>query len=135
MEKVSLDQAKKEVKKWLDFKKVDQEKIDENEENVDALAKAISVGHLVMDKDFNLIQEMKFAVNDSEGKPFLTQLKFKPRLKMGDIQNKTQSLKAGDTFALITAYISALTNTNSGLIKEMDSEDYKIAQSVVIFFL
>ena len=135
MEKVSLDQAKKEVNNWLSFKKVDQEKIDENVENVDALAKAISAGYLVMDKDFNFIQELKFPIEDEDGKPVKSQLKFKPRLKMGEIQSKTQSLKAGDTFALITSYICALTNSNSGIIKLMDSEDYKIAQSVVIFFL
>ena len=135
MEKVNLDQAKKEVNKWLDFKKVDQEKREENADNIDALAKAISVGYLVLDKDFNFIQELKFPIEDSDGQPVQTQLKFKPRLKMGDIQNKTQNLKAGDTFALITAYICALTNINSGIIKLMDSEDYKIAQSVVIFFL
>ena len=59
MEKVSLELAKKEVRKWLDFKKVDQDKIEENMDNVDALAKAISVGHLVLDKDHNLIQSLK----------------------------------------------------------------------------
>lgn len=135
MEKVSLEQAKKEVSKWLEFKKVDQDKIDENADNVDALAKAISAGHLVMDKDHYFIQSLKFPIEDSEGKVSQANIKFKPRLKMGDIQNKSQNLKAGDTFALITAYISALTNINSGIIKLMDSEDYKIAQSVVIFFL
>lgn len=130
-----MDQAKKEVNKWLDFKKVDQEKRDENTDNIDALAKAISVGYLVMDKDFNLIQTLKFPMQDQDGKDSFTTLKFKPRLKMGEIQSKSQNLKAGDTFALITAYICALTKINSGIIKEMDSEDYKIAQSVVIFFL
>ena len=74
-------------------------------------------------------------MQDQDGKDSFTTLKFKPRLKMGEIQSKSQNLKAGDTFALITAYICALTKINSGIIKEMDSEDYKIAQSVVIFFL
>tara|TARA_R110002020_G_scaffold357999_1_gene570304 strand:- start:86 stop:493 length:408 start_codon:yes stop_codon:yes gene_type:complete len=135
MEKVNLDQAKKEVNNWLDFKKVDQEKRDENSENIDSLAKAISLGYLSMDKDFNFIQELKFPMLDDDGSVSLGTLKFKPRLKMGEIQNKSQNLKTGDTFALITAYVCALTNVNSGIIKQMDSEDYKIAQSVVIFFL
>jgi len=130
-----LEQAKKEVNKWLDFKKVDVEKRDENIESIEAIAKSISTGYLVLDKDHNLIQELKFPMEDEDGNVVMSQLKFKPRLKMGEIQNKTQNLKAGDTFALITGYICALTNINSGLIKQLDSEDYKIAQSVVIFFL
>lgn len=135
MEKVNFEQAKKEVIKWLEFKKIDSDKIEENSESVDTLATAISKGNVVLDKDYNMTQELKFPLMDDDGNPTLTQLKFKPRLKMGEIQTRTQNINSKDLFALVTAYICALTNTNSGIIKEMDSEDYKTAQAIVIFFL
>jgi len=135
MEKVNLETARKEVMKWLDFKKVDREKIEDSEDNIVALAKGICSGYLVLDKDCNFIQKLKFPILDDDGNPFTTELKMKPRLRMGEIEDKSQNLPAGNTFALIRAYVSALTNINSEIIKKMDSEDQKIAQSVVIFFL
>lgn len=135
MSKVNLEQAKKEVEKWLEFKKIDADKIEENSENIASIAKAISSGHLYLDDDMSFVQKLKFPFMDADGGVSSDTLKYKPRLKMGDIQTRTQNLKSNDTFALITAYICALTEMNSGLIKNMDSEDYKISQSIVLFFL
>lgn len=135
MGKVNLEIAQKEVQKWLDFKKVDEEKIEDNKDNILTLAKAVSSGSLSLDSDHNFIHELKFPITDSDGNVVESKMKFKPRLKVGDLQTKTQNVKSNDTFALITAYISALTDLNSGIIKQMDSEDYKVAQGIVIFFL
>jgi hypothetical protein len=135
MGKVNLELAQKEVQKWLDFKKVDDEKIEDNKENILTLSKAVSSGCLSLDSDFNFVHELKFPITDSDGNVVESKLNFKPRLKVGELQTKTQNVKTNDTFALITAYISALTDLNSGIIKQMDSEDYKVAQGIVIFFL
>ncbi len=133
--KVSKEVALKEVEKWLDYKRVDDKKRADSKDNVEALADAISFGYLILDKDFNLVHTLKFPLLNEDGSVAVKEFKYKPRLKMGEIQNKTQNIKATDTFALITAYISALTDSNSGMVKQMDSEDYRVAQAIAIFFL
>jgi len=135
MGKVNVETAKSEIHKWLEFKKMDEEKIEENAENIGTLAKAISAGHLILDEKFNLIHELKWPILADDDSVVCDKLNFKPRLKVGELQAKTQNIKTSDAFALISAYISALTNQNSGIIKQLDSEDYKVAQAIVVFFL
>lgn len=135
MGKVNAETAMREIRKWLEFKKIDDDKIEEQKDNIEALAKSISAGHLILDDSFNLIYTLKWAILDDDGGVVCDKLTFKPRLKIGELQAKTQNIKATDAFALISAYVSALTNQNSGIIKQMDSEDYKTAQAITVFFL
>lgn len=133
--KVSKEVALKEVEKWLDYKRVDEKKRADSKDNIEALADAIAFGYLVLDKDFNLVHSLKFPLLNEDGSVAAKEFKYKPRLKAGDVQNRTQNIKATDTFALIGAYVSALTDLNSGMVKQLDTEDYRIAQAIAIFFL
>ena len=135
MEKVSLDQAKKEVNKWLDFKKVDNDKRDENTENIDALAKAISLGYLILDKDHNFIQDLKFPIEDSEGSPVQSQLKFKPRLTVGEVNKVSNGVKPGDQRANMIANTSARTGNPKAIIDLMDAEDFDTTALIMAYFL
>ena len=126
---IAIEVAQKEVEKWLDFKKVDEDKRADNAEGINALAKSVSKGYLRLNENHEFIQTLKFPIGD------LKELKYKPRLKMNEIHVKSTNVKAGDANGLITAYICALTDTNSGLIKEIDTEDNRIAQQIAIFFL
>jgi len=126
---IAIEVAQKEVEKWLDFKKVDDDKRADNAEGINALAKAVSKGYLRLNENHEFIQTLKFPIGD------LKELKYKPRLKMNEIHVKSTNVKAGDANGLITAYICALTDTNSGIIKEIDTEDNRVAQQIAIFFL
>lgn len=133
--KVSKEVALKEVEKWLDYKRVDEKKRVDSKDNIEALADAISFGYLVLDKDFNLIHSLKFPLLNEDGSVASKEFKYKARLKMGDIQVKTQNIKATDFLGLVSAYIAALTDSNSGVVKQLDSEDGRIAQAIATFFL
>lgn len=134
-QKISTELAIKEVHKWLDFKKVDEKKREDSKDNIEALAHSISMGYLSLDKDFNFIQKLKFPIEADDKSIVASELKYKPRLKMAEIESKTANIKATEFTALIRAYVSALTESNSGIIKQLDTEDNKVAQSIAIFFL
>lgn len=134
MEKVSIKTAEKEVKAWADYKKIDETKREENKEQLAKLAEAISLGHLSYDsKEHFLVQKLKFPLG--EGATAVTELKYKARLKMNEVTARTKNVKPSDTYGLITAYVCALTDQNSGILGGLDSEDNRIAQAIAVFFL
>ena len=131
--KVSKEVAVKEIQKWLDYKQVDELKVEENQTSIDTLVYAIQTGHLSFNsKDNMLTQKLKFPIGNETT---IDVLVYKPRLKMSEVHLRTQNVKSNDTFGLITAYVCALTGQNSGLINEIETEDNRIAQAIAIFFL
>lgn len=135
MEKISEELALAEVQKWLDFKKVDEDAIDNVEKQKKEIAKSISRGHLILKKDMSFEHILKFPILDDGGKPFREKLVYRPRLKLSEVERETDKVNMSNSFQLIRAYISALTGENSGIIKGLDTSDQKIATSIAIFFL
>ena len=64
----------------------------------------------------------------------INKLVFKPRLTVGEIHNNLKGIKSNDTDARIYAYIAALTDQPIGVIRSLDTEDYRVASSIVVFF-
>ena len=133
--KISLDLAKKEVSKWLDHKKVSDSKISELKEQKKIIESAISDGDLYLDESFYLVQKLKFEVLDDDNNPFLTELKYKPRLRVDEIEAKQKHMDSTTAAGVTCSYVSALTGESSALIKKIDTEDNKIAQAICMFFL
>ena len=130
---VAPEVAEKEIENWLAFKKLDTEKSEENEASIKELANAISSGCLELDsKTFFFTHKLKHPIGDDNS---IKEIKYKPRLKISEIQSRTRNVKSTDTYGLIIAYVSALTGENSGVIGQMDTSDYKISSSIAIFFL
>jgi len=131
--KVSKEVALKEVNKWLDYKKVDETKRSESSDAIEAIAKCIEAGHLsYSSKDNTFVQTLKWPIGADSS---IKELTYKARLSMNDVHVRTKNVKSGDAHGLITAYICALTEQNSGLIGGLDTEDNRVAQSIATFFL
>ena len=135
MEKISKEVALKEVQKWLDYKKVDVETIDDIDKQIDALALSISKGYLVLTKDFSWEHNLKFPIEKEGGAVACSKLVYKPRLKLSEVERATERVDMKSSFQLIRAYITALTGQNSGIIKNLDTADQKIATAIALFFL
>lgn len=128
--KIPKDLAEKEVNAWLDFKRVKAKKREENESSIETLIDGFECGALSLNPETKELKlKLGFPIGDSQG-----ELVFKPRLKVGEAHKQLQGVSASNVDGRILAYVSALTNTNSGVIKDMDTEDYTIAQSIAIFF-
>ena len=134
---VSEELATKEVAKWLDFKNVSERKRNKKETKaqIETITDAICDGDLVLDEDFNLVQTLRNPVKTNDDKVLLSEMKFKPRLLLEDVESKLINVKADNMIGMLAAYTSALTGVNAGLTKKIDTDDNKTAQAIVMFFL
>lgn len=132
MQKVSKDIGFQEVVKWLDFKKVSDNKREAQKDTIETLAAAISEGCLVLKDDCSLEMELKFP---TDGEEPLTKLTFKPRLKAETVAKHLQGVKGTDIDGRLSAYIAALTAQTKTLIGKLDTEDQSLAQAIAVFFV
>lgn len=134
---INEEMAKVEIEKWLDFKNVSKRKRKQKEikSNIETITYAICDGDLVLDDSFNLVQTLRNPVKDTEGKVVLSELTFKPRLLLGDVETSLMNVKTDNHMGMLAAYTSALTSVNTGLIRKIDTDDNKTSQAIVMFFL
>lgn len=131
--KITKEQAAKEVNKWLDYKKISDRKKEKHNEHIENLIDSVCDGYLVFNEDQSIKQILKFPI---EGEQIsITEITFKPRLKVSSIAMHMNGVKAGDINGTVCAYICALTSTAKGIIQSFDTEDYEISSSIGIFFL
>ena len=131
---ISADVAEKEVLKWLDYKKYSTSKREDQKDSISIMENAICDGDLVLNKDNVFIQKLKFPIKDEDGKEVLSELKFVPRIPVIDIEKKSKGMEANN-YSVVRAYICALTKINSGLVGRLDTEDHRVSQAIVSFFL
>lgn len=134
--KVTQEVAEKDVKSWLKFKKVGAKKQEDSRDAIETMISAIVEGSLVYSESnsvfkLTLLHPIKFD-DDSSAIDVLT---FKPRIKMADIEAKSNNVKAGNGQSLIMSYVCALTDQNSGIIRQLDTEDNRTATAIATFFL
>lgn len=132
MQKVSSEIAKEEVLKWLDHKKVSQSKRESFADNLKALEEAIVEGSLVLNENFEFIQELKFPIGEEVQTSTLT---YKPRLKESTLSVHMNGVKIGDFDGRLYATVAALTGKPRDLIKALDTEDYSIGKNIAFFFI
>lgn len=133
--KVSKDVASKTILKWLDFKQVDDEKREEQESSIKTMVNAVVYGNLIMDDKCNFIYNLKFPLEDEGGSVVLDKLKFKPRMKTSEADDKMKNLKNPSTYEMVRCFTAALTGENMGTLKLMDSEDTRVVNAISAFFL
>lgn len=133
---IAREVAEQEVLSWLEHKKVNDRKRQNYKENIETLIDAISVGILTLNDDKTFVQSLNFPIGVGEkGEEKITSLSYKPRLKVQTVQVCLQGIKASDADGRVCGYISALTGTDRNIIKQLDTEDYSIGESIAIFFL
>ncbi len=134
-EVVSLDIARIELEKWLDYKKVSEAKKESSKESIDLLVDAISNGSLVLADNLSLIQTLDFPIKDKDGRDAYKTLEFKPRLTVGDVHSNLQGIKATDAAGFIIGYVAALISQPKEFVRKLDVQDYGIAQAIALFFV
>lgn len=127
---VDIDTATADITRWLDFKKVSEKKRETKADAIDSLIDSVCEGNLTVGEDCVLKQKLIYPF---DGELKVLELTFKNRLRVDEV--KVKSNASEDAFAFITPYVSALTGLPIGVIKKMDMEDFKIAQSIANFFM
>lgn len=132
MGKVAKEQAEKEINGWLDYKKIGTSKREALKENIETLVEAVAEGQLVVNTDFNLVYTLKF---ETEGAEPVKELKFKPRLKVKELNKALTGVKATDADARLVAYAAAMSDMPKAIFEGLDTADYSFVQALVVFFL
>ena len=131
-EVVNIDSATAEIDKWLDHKRINEKKREDQKSTIDSLIDAVRFGMLTVDEDFNLVQKLYFPIGNNQE---VEELKYKPRIGVGTVHRHLKGLKADDADGRLAAYVAALTNSTKAQIAALDTEDYGVGQSIAIFFL
>lgn len=134
-EKITREIAKKDFEGWLNHKKIKERKRQVNEDQEETIIDSIMAGSLRVEKDFNLHFNLDFPLENDKKEVTVREFVFKPRIKVFELNAKLKGVKASDGDGRVVAYISAITGQNSGIIKKLDTEDYNICQSIVMYFL
>lgn len=130
--KVSREVAEQEINSWLEAKRISEKSREEKKDQIESLIDSIVEGDLQLQEDNSFVHVLKFPI---KGEVEIKQLEYSARIKVATIQAHLQTVKNTDTFGMITAYVAALTEKPKNIIKELDTEDYRIAQAIAIFFL
>lgn len=130
MAKTNQELAYKEVKAWLDYKKVPSRTRESNLDSIELLEDMICEGHLTIDQtDFKITHKLLFPIGEEK------ELVYVPRLNDLMLDKPMKGVKSNDANGMLRAYVCALTDQNSGIIKAMDSQDKKVAMAIAVFFL
>jgi len=129
---VSKEIAEQEVIKWLDYKRVKDNTRESYKSAIEELQTAIELGELVLNENFEFEQKLVFPVgNDSN----IDKLVFKPRLNIGEIQKAMKGVKSDDAQGMVMSIVSALTVQTTGILKQLDTQDYGVCQNIALFFI
>jgi hypothetical protein len=133
MGKIAREVAEAEIKVWLDYANVKDRARETYKEQVETLIDCVCDGTLTLNHETKILTQI---LNTPVGKDGSERtLDFKPRLRVGALQNHMRGVKAGDGDGRILAHVCALTSKNSELIKDMETHDYNTSSAIVIFFL
>lgn len=135
MNKVTPEIARQDVERWLDFKRVPAKKRAAVADTIESMAEAIEQGTLIVNDDCTITHNLIFPIENSDGEHTVEELKYKPRVTTEAISIRMKDVKVTDAHGMFIAYASALTNQPTALIKKLDTEDFRVAQSIVTFFL
>ena len=128
------DQARKELDEWFKSNRIRKKTIEaeSNEDAIELLTDSIYEGTLIINEDNTLTHNLIFPI---EGDITTESFTYKNSMTVGDTIKATSGIKASDAFGMLLGYVSFLTGQTKGVIKAMKTIDYKISQSIVIFFM
>jgi hypothetical protein len=129
-EALSFEMATAEMEKWLDSKRVSEKRRKDLEKPIEHLISMLQSGNLSIDGESGqLTYKLLWPI---EG---LTEITFKHRLTVMELQNRTKNLKGDDSDGRIRATIAALTGQSVGILGKLDTDDNRTAEAVAVFFL
>jgi|TARA_R110000744_G_scaffold136916_2_gene247242 hypothetical protein len=121
--------AEQEVQSWLDFRQVRRSKRKKQKDSIEELVELIEDGVISLDsKTFEFKQTLLFS---AAGKK---EIIYKPTVTAGEIQRRLSGVDNMTGHKLVSSYVCELTGLNSGVVLEMNSEDYSTASIIAGFF-
>ncbi len=130
-DKVAKDAAILDFEAWMDYKKVTPEVREKNKSAIETLVGAIRAGVLVINADKTITHNLLWP---TEGEKPVTALTYKARMTAGAAHSRLKQYDADDADGRIFATAAALAAAPDAIIKNLDKEDFKITQALVLGF-
>jgi hypothetical protein len=136
MNKVARQVAELDFTKWLDFRKVGVKKRADSKAQEDEIIAGIESGEIVIEENFYITQKLQHPITNPQGEVTVSELKFKPRIFVKELNAKLRALPTQSSpDDRIAGYIAALTEKPFALVGELDTEDYRLSSNIVMYFL
>lgn len=133
MEVIDKEKAEQEISEWLDHKKVSEKGRENRKAQIETLVEFIMSGDLILEPDTKkFIHKLKFPL---EGEKPVKELTYAPRIFMKTVHQRLTGIKSDDGDGRVCAYVSALTSIPMAVIRQLDTEDYKVCEAIAIFFI
>ncbi len=140
---ITLEKAQEEVQKWLDYKRLDVYFLEEanegehkttegTEDEIRAaqdMVKQFIRGTLSLNEDFSITHKLMFPISEN-----VKEISYAPRVAVAKIQAKMRGVKKDDMMGFSIAQIAAITNENTSILRNLDSIDMRVAQTICSFF-
>jgi hypothetical protein len=133
--KLNYDTAQQEIADWLEFKHISPRKREENADMEEILIDNMQMGFLTKNEDYSLTYKLKEPVQTDEGEIRLSELTFKPRIRVSELNKRLKGVKVNDAEKRQLAYIAAVTGESTGILGQMFSEDFECCAAIVNYFL
>ncbi len=126
-------QATAELETWFSKKKIKETQKATQVDAVNILIEALQDGDLVLDQTTNeFTQKLMFPVGKDEA---VKTLKYKPRLNDAQLRPFKEGDKPGSGADLILSTLAALTDVGKTILSTVDTQDKRVCNSIVVFFL
>ena len=136
MAKISKDQAKEEVNKWLNSKGYDEDEREGYEAVIEGLEAQFVKGKLRLEDNGDIIQTLKFPICEVEsGDVIHAEIAYKPRVKVKELNRRQDQLKVKDADSKTRVGIYASSNVKDAFMDRMDPMDYRVATYIGIFLV
>jgi hypothetical protein len=134
-EKVSAEVARQEVEKWLGTQRILPKKREALAAQIDTIVEHLMYGSMHFNEDGELTYVLAEPIKSDDGSVVLSELKFKKRIRVAELQAQTKNVAPEDADGRVIAYLAALTGVPKGLFPKLDISDYSVAQSITLFFV
>lgn len=132
---LSPEMAQAEVQKWIEAKRPNKKTLEKaNEEIIPQLEEAFLDGFLSLDENNRIVQKLQYPIKNSAGETTVTSLTYKLRLTQGEI-NRLSEGTGGNPNLTLLAYVCAAASQSKNIINALDSEDFKLASNIALFFM
>lgn len=129
MEKVTLEQAKKEFETWFEAKRLPSYLKDKKSDDIDVIVNAIQEGNLVLNEDNTFTQVLAFPTER------VSELKYRFRVSEGELAAGLKGIKVDDLVGQMPiGYVSVLTGEVRGNIRALDTADLTVGKAIAAFF-
>lgn len=133
MSVVALEVAQKEIQSFLAFQGVTDAQKLKWENSISKIVEAVQTGMVKIDTEKNIItQTLKFPFGKERQ---IKELTFQPQITVGDVQTHMIGAKDDDPYATAMAHICAATGQPKVIIQQLNNKDYKISDSIILFFM